>query len=255
LAQVWWLDSPRFLNRPVRAGILFMRFRRPTPLEDEEDDAAVAAPIPIRAMGLPEKNTFIQFPHERVTIAPVGAFTTPANLAPTLRAPIIASPMLSPSPMRAMSPVLSPSMSPIRTPSTMCGSPVPGPPGFLRCVSDPTGGDLHGAHPGWLHVGPLAPPPALGSPVFNAGSFPPPGAYDPGAVALAPPVSPPVSQPVPLAPLAPLAPRPVGPRPYLLPAPTLPQPTQYAPVAPRVMKFSYTVPGSLPPAPPVATPK
>ena len=46
-------------------------------------------------------------------------------------------------------------------------------------------------------------------PVFNAGSFPPPGAYDPGAVALAPPVSPPVSQPVPLAPLAPLAPRPV----------------------------------------------
>ena len=39
--SVWWLDSPRFLNRPVRAGILFMRFRRPTPLEDEEDDASV----------------------------------------------------------------------------------------------------------------------------------------------------------------------------------------------------------------------
>jgi hypothetical protein len=38
----------------------------------------------------------------------------------------------------------------------------------------------------------------------------------------------------------------------LLPAPTLPQPVQYAPAAPRVMKFSYTVPAGLPASTPKA---
>jgi len=249
----------------VCAGVR-MRFRRPSPLEedvlDEGFGAGAVAKVPLRATGLPEKNTFIQFPQERGGVAPVGAFTTPANLAPNLGATFAtASPMrvvVSP-PMALRSPVISPGASPLRTPSTMCGSPpnrYPGPamiapgaqPVFGRCISAPT--------------------PAVDL-SMQWGQYVPPQVSLPGQ-----PLSPlaPAFQPqMPLAPMAPTrvahaapllsgtklppgavrGPGPVQDRPYLLPAPMLP--AAAAPQAPRVLKFSYTVPGAAPG--PVGVPK
>lgn len=246
-----------------------MRFRRPTPLDQAIDEefpqvATVVKPVPLRATGLPEKNTFIQFPQERGGVAPVGAFTTPANLAPNLGSAFAirvgGSPVLSASPLQPCSLAGSPasSASPIRTPSTMCGSPpmqsLPQPPGFLRCISDPTGGMDVSAMPAWCH---FVSPSHLNTSISGQPLSPHAPAYLP--------------QP-PQAPLAPLvqnkmAPGPLltGPklppgavrmtpngsvsqRPYLLPAPQLPA-VQLAPPAPRVLKFSYTVPGNpVPPA-------
>lgn len=235
-----------------------MRFRRPTPLDHAVDEeipqmaAVTKVPVPLRATGLPEKNTFIQFPQERGGVAPVGAFTTPANLAPNLGTALVrvgGSPVLSASPLQCSLGSPCSSASPIRTPSTMCGSPpmrsLPQP-GFLRCISDPTGGMDVSNMPAWCH---FVSPSHLHTSISGQPLSPHAPAYLP--------------QP-PLAPLAhtKMAPGPLltGPklppgavrmtpngsvneRPYLLPAPQLPA-VPLAPAAPRVLKFSYTVPGN-----------
>lgn len=205
-----------------------------------------AVRVPLRAAGLPEKNTFIQFPQERsAVIAPVGAFTTPANLAPNLGGTFTSSPtvhVLSPGPVLVCSP--GSSGSPLRTPSTMCGSPVnlraaiPQQPGFLRCVSDPTGGVDPSGIPPWQHYSMGAQLSSL-APAFQPHMAP----LAQNRMAPGPLI---IGAKLPPGALRGAGGRGVTDRPYLLPAPMLP--AVPAP-APRVLKFSYTVPGQAPAVP------
>lgn len=236
-----------------------MKFRRPSPLEEEAMEVgpgetvtkvSMRAAVPLRAAGLPEKNTFIQFPQERsAVVAPVGAFTTPANLAPNLGTALSTSlspsvHVFSPSPM-----MCSPgsSASPLRTPSTMCGSPVnlhaypaPQQPAFVRCVSDPTGG-MDPSMNGWQHYAMAGQQLSPMAPAFQPQMAPlAQNRMAPGPLITGPKLPPGALRGA-------GASNRVTDRPYLLPAPMLP--AVPVPAAPRVLKFSYTVPGQAPAVP------